>query len=104
MNNPDPDFLPIPDPGSGSRIRIRNTFFSKKIAHILLAHIDMGDPREASHDAKNAEDVLHHVGKLFLQLPRAREQSAQARQQLVHLQQGSVMLTTHTYLLMILLY
>ncbi len=69
-------------PGS----RSRNTFFSKKIAHILLAHIDMGDPREASHDAKNAEHVLHHVGKLFLQLPRARQQSAQAGQQLVHLQ------------------
>jgi hypothetical protein len=36
------------------------------------AHIDVGDPREASHDAKNAEDVLHHVRKLFLQLPRSR--------------------------------
>ncbi len=63
-------------------MRIRNP--AKHYAN--SAHIDMGDPREASHDTKNAEDVLHHVGKLFLQLPRPREQSAQAGQQLVHLQ------------------
>ncbi len=80
-------------PGSGSSFfypswipdRDPQHFFLQKIAHILLAHIDMGDPGEASHDAKNAEYVLHHVGKLFLQLPRARQQSAQAGQQLVHL-------------------